>query len=365
MQWGGRAGREVGDAMKSRWTRVLLLTLAATGCGGVDSSDGPNGVDASRKPKATDLPDELEGIGDVAATDGDSQEAASAADLPVFDLETLTNSIGMKLVLIPAGEFMMGSPVGEKGRRRDEHLRRVRLTQPFYLQTMEVTQGQWESVMETKPWSGVEYVKEGPDYAASYVSWNGAQDFCRRLSEMDGRSYRLPTEAEWEYACRAGSTTRYHFGDAPSRLGEYAWVGDYTHQAGERYPHQVALKKPNAFGLYDMHGNQWEWVQDWYGDMLHGSSSATDPTGWPSGHTRVVKGGSWFESAEHSRSANRSGLDPSNRFHSILYNSGFRVVHSPVQLNQALPASEKETQPGTAPRGEEKLEPSPDERENP
>ncbi|MBT6496174.1 MAG: formylglycine-generating enzyme family protein [Planctomycetaceae bacterium] len=234
----------------------------------------------------------------------------------------------MKLVLIPAGEFLMGSPVGEEGRGRDEHLRRVRLTKAFYLHTTEVTQGQWESVMGTKPWIGEQYVKEGPDYAASYVSWNDAQEFCRRLSEMDERSYRLPTEAEWEYACRAGTTTMYHFGDDPSQLAEYAWFGNYGARAQEKYPHQVALRKPNAFGLYDMHGNQWEWCQDWYGDKLHGTSPATDPTGWPSGETRLLKGGSWFESEEHSRSASRSGFDPSHLFHSVMYNSGFRVVHS-------------------------------------
>ena len=191
-----------------------------------------------------------------------------------------TNSIGMKLVLIPAGEFQMGggkSPdeiVGvfelhdssSEEHFRNEHPRhRVRITKPFYLQTTELTQGQWESVMGTRPWSGQKYVKEGPNYAATYVSWVDAQEFCRRLSEKEGMTCRLPTEAEWEYACRAGSTTMYHFGDDPSRLEDYAWFKGNAYDAGEKYVHEVGLKNPNAFGLYDMHGNLWEWCQDWYG----------------------------------------------------------------------------------------------------
>jgi len=181
---------------------------------------------------------------------------------PVLDLETMTNSIGMKLVLIPAGEFLMGSHLNENGRHDNEHPPHwVRITKPFYLQTTEVNQGQWESVMGAKPWSGKIHVKEGSDYAASFVSWDDAQEFCHRLSEKDGRTYRLPTEAEWEYVCRAGTTTAFHFGNDYSRVDEYMWYGGLVggNCQNQPYAHRVGPKRPNPFGLYDMHGNVWEW----------------------------------------------------------------------------------------------------------
>ncbi len=248
---------------------------------------------------------------------------AEAEKKQITGQETLTNSIGMKLKLIPAGEFQMGSPANEEGRDDDEHHHRVRITKPFYLGVYEVTQGQWEAVMETRPWSDKGYVKEGPDYAASYVSWDAAREFCELLSKREGKTYRLPTEAEWEYSCRGGTTTAYHFGDNASRLGEYAWYDVNASDVDEQYSHRVGQKKANPFGLHDMHGNVWEWCQDWYGN--YPSGSVTDPTGPSTASVRVYRGGCWFDFAWFCRSAFRRRLTPTYRCSFL----GFRVALVP------------------------------------
>jgi formylglycine-generating enzyme required for sulfatase activity len=233
-----------------------------------------------------------------------------------------TNSIGMQLVQIPAGTFLMGSPESEEGRDNDERQHRVELTRPFYMATTEVTQQQWKTVMGTEPWKGKGDVKEGADYAASYVSWEDATEYCRKLSQKEGKTYRLPTEAEWEYACRAGSTTVYSFGEDASRLGDYAWYYVNAWNINEKYAHRVGQKKANAFGLYDMHGNVREWCQDWYGDDYYGTSPTADPGGPSSGSSRVLRGGSWFFNVLFNRSACRFRNTPDNRS----FDDGFRVV---------------------------------------
>jgi sulfatase modifying factor 1 len=246
--------------------------------------------------------------------------------------DLLTNNIGIKLKLIPAGEYLMGSgkSAAETARLFDtkaeyyenEHPQHsVKISKPFYLQTTEVTQGQWESVMRTAPWKGEEFVKEGSDYAASYVSWDDATEYCRKLSQKEGHRYRLPTEVEWEYACRAGSTTIHSFDDDAGRLGEYAWFSKNSYDADEKYAHRVGLKKPNAWGLFDMHGNVYEWCQDWFGEDYYGKSPKADPQGPPSGSSRVLRGGSWHSSALFARSAYRDG---GTTFRRLYY--GFRVV---------------------------------------
>ena len=235
--------------------------------------------------------------------------------------QQLTNSIGQDLVLIPAGSFQMGSPEGESGRSSDEGPQhRVEITKAFYMGRTEVTQGQWLAVMGTKPWKGQSYVQDGDQNAASYISWDDATEFCRRLSQREGKTYRLPTEAEWEYACRAGTTTRFHFGDDESRLGEYAWFDGNADSIGEDYAHRVGQKKPNAFGLYDMHGNVWEWCGDWFGP--YASSPLRDPRGPSSGSSRVLRGGSWLNVPRSVRCAVRFFFTPAYRYDS----SGFRVV---------------------------------------
>jgi len=283
----------------------LLLVLGMVGCGGGDV--------ATTQPdtSATPLPD--------AAT----VEKSLAVTKPVDD--PIENSVGMVLVPIPAGEFLMGSPGTELGRRRDEVQHQTTLTKSFLLGVHEVTQEQWQAVMGTTPWKGLEYgVKEGDDYPAIYVDWQDAVEFCRQLSEKEGLEYRLPTESEWEYACRAGTTTGYSFGDDASQLGEYAWYREKKdRRSWPQYAHTVGQKKPNPWGLYDMHGNVWEWCSDWHGD--YPSESVTDPAGPSSGSSRVIRGGAWFSSAEQCRSAFRLRESPS-----IVGNSlGFRVALSP------------------------------------
>ena len=227
----------------------------------------------------------------------------------------------MKLVLIPPGKFLMGSPDTEKDRFNNEGpQRQVAITKPFHMGVTQVTQAQFKAVMNTRPWDGQTAVKGGADHAASYISWNDAMAFCTALSKKTGRTVRLPTEAEWEYACRAGTTTAYSFGDDPSKLGDYAWYGDNAREKGEEYTHPVGVKKPNAWGLYDMHGNVWEWCADWYVDDA--KTDIRDPKGPADRNFRVLRGGSWCDYPQYCRAAHRARFTPGYRD----YDNGFRVV---------------------------------------
>ncbi len=228
-------------------------------------------------------------------------------------VRAITNSIGMKMVWMPAGEFMMGSPSTERNRRGDETQHRVRLTKGYYLGMHEVTQRQWQAVMGTNPGKF-----KGDDLPVESISWNDAVEFCRKLSAKEGVEYRLPTETEWEYACRAGSTGAYGFGDSDSGLGEHAW---YDSNSGYK-THPVGQKRPNAWGLYDMHGNVWEWCQDWYAAYTGGS--VTDALGFPSGVYRVYRGGSWGRYPWDCRSARRDFGSPADRSNS----QGFRLART-------------------------------------
>jgi formylglycine-generating enzyme required for sulfatase activity len=261
-----------------------------------------------------------------------------------------TNSVGMKFRLIPGGQFMMGCE--ERGGAGEGPVHRVTIGEPFYLGVHEVTQAQYEEVMGSNP-SGF----RGPNRPVECVSWHDAQEFCRRLSVREGAEYRLPTEAEWEYACRAGSTTDYCFGDyypsglrygdhpidySPSALDEYAWYRYNSGRGGPRQcwdtkarmwhvyvrgqrTHDVGQKKPNAWGLCDMHGNVREWCHDWCGPYT--AEAQTDPKG-PAERIdllgRVARGGSWSSSALDCHSACRSAMDPARGSSSI----GLRVARS-------------------------------------
>jgi len=245
--------------------------------------------------------------------------------------EVMENSIGMNLVKIPAGEFEMGS----NDFLAEKPIHRVRITRAFLMGQTEVTQAQWRKVMDSSPWKGELYLKEGADVAATYVSWKNAVEFCARLTKLEqssgklrgNRHYRLPTEAEWEYACRAGTKTEFSFGDDESRLSEYAWWGGLFGEGNaktEQYAHEVGQKKPNPWGLYDTHGNVWEWCSDWYDEKYYAQSPAADPEGPDAGSFRVLRGNSWGNSSVYCRSAYRSNVTPTNRNVDI----GFRVVLS-------------------------------------
>ena len=223
----------------------------------------------------------------------------------------IATPIDLRLVRVDACDFIMGSPIAEQGRRDHEILRRVKISQAFLIGATEITQSQWKAVMGTEPWANLTYVKAGENFPAVGISYEMAVDFCDRLSRREKRQYRLPSEAEWECACRAGTTTTFHFGDEQGRLADYGWYGKNSFDIGNRFAHQVGKKTPNAWGLYDMHGNLWEWCSDWF-------TSATVPKG----RRRVVRGGSWHGAASLCRSASRFSRDPTIRVN----DTGFRVV---------------------------------------
>jgi formylglycine-generating enzyme required for sulfatase activity len=213
--------------------------------------------------------------------------------------KTQRNSLGMEFVLIPAGTFQMGTKDSDAN-DNEKPVHTVRLTQPLYLGKYEVTQGQWQAVIGNNPSKST----GDPNRPVENVSWGDVQEFSRRPQAREGgAAYRLPTEAEWEYAVRAGTTTRWSFGDDASQLGRYTW---YEGNAGGQ-THPVGQLQPNPWGLYDMHGNVWEWVQDWFGPYMSGT--AVDPAGPSSGSFRVNRGGSWYFTAGFCRSAMR-GIAP-------------------------------------------------------
>jgi len=223
----------------------------------------------------------------------------------------------MEFVLIPAGEYMMGSPSTEADRYDNEGpLHQVTIGKAFYMGSYEVTQAQWRAVMGSNPSNF-----KGDDLPVEEVSWDDVQEFIKKLNAKESTDkYRLPSEAEWEYACRTGTTTRYSFGDSDSNLGEYAWYSDNS--GGQTHP--VGQKKPNPWGLYDMHGNVWEWVQD----VSHRSydGAPTDGSAWAgSGSDHVLRGGSWGSYARDCRSSVRYYYYYYDRDHRG-NNLGFRLV---------------------------------------
>ena len=251
--------------------------------------------------------------------------------------DTFVNSVGMKFVRIESGSFMMGQKDGGDWDERPEH--RVTITRPFWMAVTEITNAQYEQFdPEHSELRGKLGFSKMDDEAVVFVSWHEAVEFCEWLSKKEGKSYRLPTEAEWEYSCRAGTTTAYHTGpDLPKEFHKNArmsWFPDpaRSRMADSRVPLTVGQTMPNPWGIFDMHGNVEEWCYDWYGPYRN--DAQTDPVGFESGDFKVTRGGSHSTKLSYLRSANRLGTLPANKSWLI----GFRVVLGSMPDTKPLPA---------------------------
>ncbi len=247
----------------------------------------------------------------VAMAADQAGKPSAAAALPTTVSLDLGKDVTMKLQLIKPGKFLMGSNAQDEQRDADETPHNVEFKTPFYMAVTEVTQEQYEAVTGRKAGDG-----RSPKNPAEPVSYNEAVEFCKKLSEKVKRTVKLPTEAQWEYAARAGGAGRYCFGDDAALLGDYAWYAG--NRAGKVQP--VGQKKPNAWGLYDMYGNAMEWVSDFY-DTLP-AAAATQPTGPDKGDSRILRGGGWTSDARQCRSAYRIRVAPDSKGPL----TGFRVI---------------------------------------
>ena len=238
------------------------------------------------------------------------------------------NELKMKLAYCPAGKFVMGSPTNDPNYSEDESSVDVKLTKPFWLGRYAVTQAEWRQVMKSEPWKGKTFVQDGTYFPATYMSWNDAREFCKKLTDSERKAGRLtnaqkfdlPTEAQWEYACRAGTKTPYFFGNDAATLGNYAWfVGNTSAKTtpAQQYAHSIGQKDPNPWKLYDMSGNVWQWCLDGYDDLPGGDDPLIE-----TGKDRVFRGGSWNDTAVKCRTAYRGRNDVSNKISSV----GFRVA---------------------------------------
>lgn len=249
----------------------------------------------------------------------------------VAQTELFVNSLGMEFVLITPGTFIMGSPAGEPYRDPDEDQHKVTISKAFYMQVSEVTQAQWKALMG----SNSSYFKRcGETCPVERVSWLDCQKYIKKLNELGEGEYRLPTEAEWEYACRSGTTSAYFWGDHID-CSKAMFENNTRRNAGRCVaqfesrglppdsPAPVRSFGASPWGLYDMHGNLWEWCEDWYGPYAKGN--VKDPTGPAEGSTRVRRGGSWFKYGTYCRSANRNFAHPASRYRT----TGLRVVREP------------------------------------
>jgi formylglycine-generating enzyme required for sulfatase activity len=231
--------------------------------------------------------------------------------------EDLGEGVTLELIQLPAGQFMMGTSDNYNEAWHEEKPQHLVKVKAFAMGKYPITKAQYKAVMGNK----ISRFQGHPNHPVERMSWDDAQKFCRKLSQATGKQYRLPTEAEWEYACRAGTTTRYYFGDNARRLGDYAWFRDNSNKT----IHPVGQKRPNAWGLYDMQGNVWEWCEDGWHDNYQGVP--TDGSAWTQGENnhRVLRGGGWYGSSRFGRSSYRSGSNPGFRSDDI----GFRVVMLP------------------------------------
>jgi formylglycine-generating enzyme len=289
--------------------------------------------DAEVRRRASRLVEEVLRESRPASLDCTGKDGANAAEVRqarqawakhlgrrVEETIALAGGVKMTFALVPPGKFPMGCPPGEAERDSDETQHRVTLTGSFYLGVHEVTQAQWQAVMGGNPSRF-----QGENLPVEQVSWDDCQEFCSKLGEKVGKRYfRLPTEAEWEYACRAGTTTPLHFG-ATLGTDQANYDASYVYGSGKKGLYRerttpVGSFPANAWGLFDMHGNVWEWCQDWYGP--YASEAVEDPRGANSGDTRVLRGGSWLFYPGRCRSAGRDWRAATSRS----FNVGCRLV---------------------------------------
>ena len=277
----------------------------------------------------------LEGLAEGSRSAQQTQQMVSAKQNLPLEVE---NTVGMRFRLIPDGTSLMGSAVEEKKRWEGEEQHVAMIRHPFYFGKHEVTQAQWQTVMGSNP----SYF-HGPDRPVEEVTWYDCQKFCIALCKMENvplNTYRLPTESEWEYACRAGTTTAYYFGDDRARLGDYAeYAGNNDHATSP-----VGQRLPNAYGLYNMHGNVWEWCLNLF-KLYDGS----DPDDLSKGEWRVLRGGNWHDPAENCRSANRCRLPPASHGNLL----GLRVVRAIAGEKSPLPAPGISLPPPVTPKSAE------------
>lgn len=238
--------------------------------------------------------------------------------------DDLIGHIMERMVAVPGGSFLMGSNEDEK----DEHPVHNVLLDPFYIGKYTVTQYQWSELMETTPWKGLKFVKEGINYPAVNISWYEAKEFLSKLSELSNREFRLPTEAEWEYACRAGTHTKFAHGNLKLNLAHYAWYYENAFKKEEMYPHEVGTRKPNKWGIHDMMGNIYEWCGDWYSKHYYAKSPVLNPPGPMYGTNRIVRGGDWAHTDYFLRASSRNDYSPHHKDNNL----GFRIIMAAKDL---------------------------------
>jgi formylglycine-generating enzyme required for sulfatase activity len=267
----------------------------------------------------------LDGAGNYSTVYSDYIKLAGPAS-GTTETITLPGDVPLEMLWIPGGQFTMGSADTEQDRQGDEGPQHSVTLTGYWLAKYELTKRQWMAVMGgTTPWDGYEGVTGEPETPAVYVSWNSAHSFLTALNTHTGRTFRLPSEAQWEYACRAGTTTRFYWEDDEFYLGVWgnAWYYGNSVSMEHSFAYEVGKRDPNAFGLYDMSGNVTEWCQDWYGP--YGSGAQTNPTGPSTGEFRVFRGGAWDLDPQMCRSAFRIYNTPDSPYAS----GGFRIARMP------------------------------------
>jgi formylglycine-generating enzyme required for sulfatase activity len=298
---------------------MLAASLCLSSCSKRNQAPPTNRTDRSSKTPAT--------------RPADKPEKPRIPSLIALDLG---GEVKMMLVLIPAGKFLMGgeASAAETARKFQEYgsqesyyvgehpQREVNISKPFYMGRWEVTRPQWRAVMGSEPWKGKKCDRPGAGDIANHVSWDDANKFCLAISKKTGRKFALPTEAQWEYACRAGSKSAFSFGDDELKLGLYAWYAANALGVNEPHPHSAGQKHPNILGLYDMHGNAAEWCRDWYAEKFYQTAGDTDPENTEKTEHRVLRGGQWDLYPDACRSAYRFKDAPAAR----RCGYGFRVV---------------------------------------